>query len=116
MKPFLLSLLVMGAPAFADPAEVVQAQAKKTGGTWRFDVTILHADSGWDHYVDGWVVLAPDGTKLGSRPLAHPHENEQPFTRSVSGISIPAGLDHVFIVGNCNVDGQTAKPTRVNLN
>ena len=52
-------------------------------GVWRFDVTVRHNDEGWDHYADAWQVIDPgSGDILGERILAHPHDNEQPFTRS----------------------------------
>ena len=49
------------------------------GGQWRFDVTVRHADAGWDHYADRWVVVAPGGQVLGTRVLLNPHENKQPY-------------------------------------
>jgi hypothetical protein len=92
----LLCLVPAAAPA--GEADVIEVEARKSGaGTWRFDVTVRHADTGWDHYADGWDVLAPDGTVLGTRVLAHPHVNEQPFTRSLSGVAIPAGITEIRI-------------------
>ena len=44
-----------------------------------------HPDTGWDDYADGWRVLDMDGNELGMRVLHHPHVDEQPFTRSLSG-------------------------------
>ncbi len=67
--------------------------------------SLLHADTGWDHYADAWRVLLPDGTEIGRRVLMHPHENEQPFTRSQSGIEIPEGVDMVIIEGHDSVHG-----------
>ena len=85
-------------PAQAGEADVVAVDAQPNGdGTWRFDVTVQHADEGWDHYADLWQVLAPDGTVLGERVLAHPHVNEQPFTRSLSGVAIPPEVDIVIV-------------------
>jgi hypothetical protein len=40
-------------------------------------------------------VLTLDGEVLGTRELAHPHENEQPFTRSLRGVRVPEGVDEV---------------------
>ena len=99
MKRFLAmtALVVMTLPAFGGQAKVESATARQSGGTWTFEVTIRHADTGWDHYADGWAVLAPDGTQLGYRTLHHPHENEQPFTRSLSGVAVPAGISEVLI-------------------
>jgi hypothetical protein len=40
---------------------------------------------------------APDGTVLASRVLLHPHETEQPFTRSLGGVTIPEGIERVTV-------------------
>ena len=81
----------------------------------RVDVTVLHPDTGWDHYADGWEVLDADGKRLGFRELFHPHENEQPFTRSQSGIVIPEGATSIFIRTRCNVDGWSDELFEVTL-
>lgn len=107
MKSLVMCLTLAGlaAPAMADPAEVVEVRAQQQGREWRFDVALLHPDTGWDDYADAWQVLAPDGTVLGTRELAHPHVNEQPFTRSLSGVVIPDGITEVGIRARTNVDG-----------
>ncbi len=102
-------------PAQADPAMVVDVRAQQTGDTWRFDVSVLHPDTGWDHYADGWSVFAPDGTELGYRELLHPHENEQPFTRSLSGVQIPPDLTEVIVRARCSVDGWSDEGVTVTL-
>lgn len=92
----LVTALMLPAAARAGEADVVDARAERAAdGTWRFSVAVRHADTGWEHYADAWVVLAPDGTVLGTRTLLHPHETEQPFTRSLAGVRIPAGIDRV---------------------
>jgi hypothetical protein len=91
--------------AYANSPEVVAVNASKSGGTWGFSVTLKHADVGWDHYADGWGVYLADGTELGYRVLAHPHVNEQPFTRSLSGVSIPKGTKSVIIRPHDKVHG-----------
>ena len=89
-----------------DYTHVVRVKAVKTGESWRFDVTLRHGDSGWDHYADLWVVADADtGAEYGRRVLAHPHVNEQPFTRSRSGIVIPESVDAVVVKAACNVHG-----------
>jgi hypothetical protein len=72
-------------------------------GTWRFDVTVRHNDQGWDHYADLWQVVDLQDNLLGERILLHPHDTEQPFTRSQSGISIPADVTRVVVQAKCNV-------------
>ena len=94
------------APALASEVEIVGVEVEPDGeNTYRFSVTLLHDDTGWDHYADKWQVVGADGTVYGERILAHPHENEQPFTRSQSGIEIPAGVTEVIIRAGDNVDG-----------
>lgn len=107
MKAFFLGmgLSLVAASVLADQAKVENATARKSGATWTFEVTISHPDTGWDHYADGWAVLAPDGTELGYRKLHHPHENEQPFTRSLSGVSVPQNLSEVKIRAHDSVHG-----------
>ena len=61
--------------------------------------------TGWEGYADGWRVELADGTVIGDRPLGHPHVEEQPFTRSTSGVSIPDGTAQVFIRARTNVEG-----------
>ncbi|NIY77753.1 hypothetical protein HED22_19035 [Thalassospira sp. HF15] len=90
--------LSFSAGAHAGEADVVAAKATKTGAdTYRFDVTVAHDDTGWDHYANVWQVIGPDGAVLGERVLAHPHVNEQPFTRSLSGVTIPEDIKGVTL-------------------
>ena len=93
-------------------ADVIFVRARFNGETWTFSVTVSHPDTGWDDYSNGWDVVAPDGTVLKinesdlfTRVLLHPHENEQPFTRSQSGIIIPVGITQVRIRAHDLVDG-----------
>ena len=92
--------------ARAGEADVVAARAEReAGGTWRFSVTLRHGDEGWEHYADAWQVLAPDGRILATRELAHPHVDEQPFTRSLGGVRLPEGLRRVTLRGRDSVHG-----------
>ncbi len=102
--------------ASAGDAIVENATASKSGNTWRFNVTISHSDTGWDHYADGWGVYLEDGTELGYRVLAHPHVNEQPFTRSLTGVVIPDGTTEVYVVPRDSVHGVSDERVKVSLN
>lgn len=89
-------------PADADVTHVRAVQA--ADGTWTFHVTVAHPDTGWEDYVDGWDVVLPDGIVVKPDPsspytrlLLHPHENEQPFTRSQSGIELPLEVTAVTV-------------------
>ncbi|NKB52147.1 MAG: hypothetical protein GKR97_07995 [Rhizobiaceae bacterium] len=103
---FALVLAFTVSSAWAGEVDVTDVKMRKTGpNTYRFDVTLKHADTGWDHYADKWQVVGPDGTVLGTRVLAHPHVNEQPFTRSLGGVKIADGIDKVVIRGGDSVHG-----------
>ena len=109
MKGALIILFVITlAPgnAVAGEADVLDVKAlKKVAGTDDFEVTVGHADTGWDRYADKWDVMAPDGAVLGTRVLLHPDEDEQPFTRSRTGLRIPAGVDRVTVRAHDKVHG-----------
>lgn len=102
---YALPFLLLAAPALADAPEIDAVTASRGGEGWQFSVTLSHPDTGWDHYADGWQVELADGTVLGTRVLAHPHVQEQPFTRSLSGVVIPDGIDMVYLRARCSVDG-----------
>ncbi|WP_422394013.1 hypothetical protein [Pontivivens ytuae] len=101
----LFGATLLAAPALADMPRVVGVEARPGGSGWSFSVTVVHADTGWDHYADGWEVADMSGNRLGFRELLHPHVNEQPFTRSLSGVEIPDGTTTVQVRAHDNVDG-----------
>jgi hypothetical protein len=94
-------------PLQAGQADVLKVDIRPAAEVGRFDldVTLRHADSGWDHYANRWEVVAPDGRVIATRVLAHPHEHEQPFTRGLSGVRIPAGFTWVRLRGHDLVHG-----------
>lgn len=102
-----LAALALGLPASAPAgeADVLAATARPGPGGWSFEVTVAHADTGWDHYADAWRVVGPDGTVYGTRTLYHPHVDEQPFTRALSGVAIPAEVAEVVIEAHDSVHG-----------
>ena len=109
MKQVLVLVVLIVCPclaAFAGEADVVAVTVvQQDDGSYRFDVTVSHADTGWDHYADKWEVVGPDGTVYGTRILHHPHVDEQPFTRSLGGVRIPAGIAHVTVRAHDTVHG-----------
>ncbi len=91
-------------------------------GEWTFEVTVQHPDTGWDDYVDGWDVVAPDGTVLKAssadaftRELAHPHVSEQPFTRRQTQVAVPAEVTEVTVRAHDVVDGYGGRSVAVDL-
>ena len=100
-----LTFVLVAGSALAGESDVLNARAEQKGGSWTFWVTVQHGDTGWDHYADAWRVVGPDGTVYGTRTLYHPHVEEMPFTRSLSGVVIPAGVASVTIEARDSVHG-----------
>lgn len=113
----LFALGAMAGGAVAGEADVLKVGASRAwvGGSYSFDVTVRHADTGWKHYANKWDVVAPDGkTVLGTRVLHHPH-SPAPFTRSLSGVKVPDGITEVILRAHDSVHGYGGKEVRVKL-
>lgn len=108
-----------GAPSDVSDAlfpDVVAATATMGGeGTWVFSATVSSPYDSPERYADAWRVLAPDGTELGVRELGHDHASEQPFTRTLSGIVVPATVDVVTVEGRDQVNGWGGATVEVEL-
>ena len=110
------SLLLVPCAVIAGEADVVKAVAKEQGnGSWRFDVTIRSNDKGWDYYCDRFEIVGPDGAVLGTRILVHPHETEQPFTRSLGSVAIPDSVSTVTVRASMKPDGAGGETVEVSL-
>lgn len=101
--------------AVAGAVEIVDAKVEKQRANWVFHVTLKHDDKGWDHYADAWRVVTKDGEELGKRTLFHPHVDEQPFTRSLADVKIPAGTAEVYIEAHDKVHGWSKQKYKVKL-
>lgn len=107
VKATVVAIATIGTSvAQAGEVEIVDAKARVNAvGAYTFSVTLKHGDTGWDHYANAWDVVTPDGKVLGKRKLLHPHVDEQPFTRSLSGVKIPADVKTVKIRAYDKVHG-----------
>jgi len=108
MHKILLGVFFLTITMFANEATIEAVQIHKQNGLYTFSVRILHKDSGWKHYVNRYEVLDADNNILATRTLWHPHEHEQPFTRSLSGVDVNNNTV-VYIRANDSVDGYSKK-------
>lgn len=115
LRPLCIALCLAPLCALADDPVVESVKVRAAAGRLTFDVTLSHPDTGWDHYADGWRVLDMQGNELGLRVLHHPHVEEQPFTRSLGGVTVPEGTTQVQIQARCLVDGWSEQTTIVTL-
>ena len=100
----------------ANEVEIVKVEFKKSGNSWRVNTTLKHNDTGWEHYADAWRIMSENGEKLGERILFHPHENEQPFTRSLQDLVVPKGMHVVYVEAHDKKHGWSKQRVRVDLN
>ncbi|WP_211250250.1 hypothetical protein [Fodinicurvata fenggangensis] len=108
-------LLAAAYPAYGGEADVLEVQVNGAEGLYRFEVTVRHTDEGWDHYANAWEVVGPDGEVLATRELAHPHVEEQPFTRSLPNVEIPDGISEVSVRARDSVHGYGGEEITVEL-
>ena len=114
MKKLLAGLLILSPTAWAGEVSIVDVRVE-CPSTCTFSVTLEHADEGWNHYANQWEVLTLDGRLLGTRVLYHPHENEQPFTRSLSGVAIPPEIRRVKIRARDSKHGYAEREFELDL-
>ncbi|NNE11459.1 MAG: hypothetical protein HKN41_04355 [Ilumatobacter sp.] len=95
--------------------DVLAVEPTFDGETWRFAVTISSPYDSPERYADGWRVVGPDGAVHGEHTLAHDHANEQPFTRTQTGVVIPPDVASVVIEGRDQVSGYGGATVTVDL-
>ena len=102
----VLLLMFLVSPAVAGEADVLHVEVSRSvDKLYTFAVSVEHADTGWDHYADKWEILDDKDDVLGERILYHPHVDEQPFTRRLGGVEIPANIKKVKIRAHDSVHG-----------
>jgi hypothetical protein len=94
-------------------ADVVAVEVSGEG-PYAFSVTVASSDTGWEKYADEWRIEDPTGAVLGIRELTHPHVDEQPFTRSLSGVEISAG-ETVVVAARDSVEGYCGETLEVTV-
>jgi hypothetical protein len=95
--------------------DVIRAEAAWAGDGWTFSATISSPYDTAQRYADAWRVVAPDGTVLGVRELAHHHAGEQPFTRSLAGVAVPSDVDRVTVEARDLANGWGGATVQIEL-
>ncbi len=100
----------------ASDVKILNVKAEKTPAQkFNISVTLEHDDEGWEHYSNAWRIYSPEGELIGERVLHHPHVDEQPFTRTLLGLSIPAELSEVIVVAVCSKTGESKNSYKLKL-
>ncbi|OZG74093.1 hypothetical protein BTA51_08495 [Hahella sp. CCB-MM4] len=109
-------MLILPVSGWAGEVEVVKVDVRcEATRICDFDVTLKHADEGWEHYANQWRLETPSGEVVGVRELLHPHVNEQPFTRSLTGVTVPEGVQTLIVCASDSVHGRSSQCPSVSL-
>lgn len=95
-------------PADQTHPDVVDAEATTADdGTYTFDVTVCSPYDTPERYADAWRITDVDDSSIvcGERILQHDHQNEQPFTRDLTGVEIPDDVDEVLVEARDSENG-----------
>jgi hypothetical protein len=112
----LFCLLLAYASSFAGEADIVKVAVYKKGtNIYDFAVTLRHEDADWKHYTNRWEILDDTGKVLATRTIHHPHVNEQPFTRALSGVIVSPEIKRVTIRAHDSVHEYGGKTMIVEL-
>jgi len=113
---FLLLAMLCATSVVAGEADVIDVKVRRCApDVYDFDVTVRSVDKRSDYYADAFEVLSPEGKLLGRRVLLHPHESEQPFTRDLYGVRIPASVTEVLVRARHKPRGYDGATMRVKL-
>ena len=118
-------LLVLAAtlpPAFVQSQgeqkfpDIVAAKVAARGpALFDFDITVSSPYDTAERYADAFRVVGKDDKIYGERILLHDHAGEQPFTRDLHGVTIPAGMRIVIVQGRDRKHGWGGKTLEVAL-
>lgn len=96
--------------------DVVAVKVQARGANrFDFDVTIASPYDTPQRYADAFRVMSADGVSYGERKLLHDHADEQPFTRELHGVSVPAGVKAVVVQARDQKFGYGGKTVQVAL-
>ena len=79
--------------------DVLEVRVRARGaGTFDLDVTVSSPYDSAQRYADAFRATSEDGAVVyGVRPLLHDHAGEQPFTRDLYGVDVPAGVRRIRV-------------------
>jgi hypothetical protein len=96
--------------------DVVEVKVRTTSkDVFDFDVTISSPYDTPARYADGFRVSTLAGQVLGERKLLHDHQNEQPFTRDLYDVKVPASVGVVVVQARDQKHGYGGKSVQVRL-
>lgn len=114
----ILATLLLCFPllALANQVEIINVSMRAIHDkAWYVSVTLKHDDQGWDHFADQWRLVDDSGKVFAKRVLFHPHEEEQPFTRSLTNVKLPKGVKVFYVEAHDSVHGWSPQRVKVDM-
>lgn len=96
--------------------DVLSVKVRANGAdTFDFDVTVSSPYDTPSRYADGIRARSDGGRVFGERKLFHDHAAEQPFTRDMYGVKVPAGVSSLVVEARDQKHGYGGKVQLVQL-
>ncbi|MFO1112262.1 MAG: hypothetical protein U1E61_24110 [Bradyrhizobium sp.] len=96
--------------------DVVAVKVRPGGmGRFDFDVTVSSPYDTPRRHADAFRVSGKDGSIYGERKLLHDHADEQPFTRDLHGVTVPAAVRVVVVQARDSQFGYGGRAMEVRL-
>ncbi|WP_298827214.1 hypothetical protein [uncultured Piscinibacter sp.] len=96
--------------------DVVAVEVRAAGtNTFDFDTTVSSPYDSPQRYADAFRIMSREGSVFGERVLFHDHASEQPFTRDLYGVKIPADVTVVVVQARDKRFGYGGRTVEVRL-
>lgn len=113
LAAFAAPVLAQSKPEQQFP-DIIAAKVTPRGGeVFDFDVTVSSTYDTAARYADAFRITGTDGKVFGERILFHDHADEQPFTRDLYGVTLPAGIRTIVVQGRDKTHGYGGKTLTV---
>lgn len=108
-------VLIAGPLSAQEFPDVIGAELIQRGDSWTVSATLSSPYDSAERYADGFRVLDDHLQVLGVRTLWHDHANEQPFTRSLTGLVISEGVRFLWVQGRDQAFGWGGQVVRIRV-
>ncbi|MFC4335171.1 hypothetical protein [Salininema proteolyticum] len=98
-----------------DYPTVVDAVAVREDGAFTVHITVDSAYDSEERWADAVRVVGPDGGEMAIAEFPEPHEDEQPFTRSIEGVDAPMDVEVVEVQARDSENGWNPETLEVRL-
>lgn len=102
---------VAAAPPWMEYADVRDEPKVLFVKFWRFkkqywyEITFEHDDTGWDHFVNWWVVVDDKNRPVQKVLIDRPTPGGWPFKHTTRSLVVPPGVNTLIFKAHCKIHG-----------